>query len=518
MLIAAANLSHAQTSVTSGPYMAQLTTDQKSIPTGESTTIDVFLMDAATMAARPGLTVKAKLTMPSMASMLLDDATVTPAGEPGHYKIQVTFPHTGEYRLALSVQAPGTKPIDLAFSIQPGSGHASSEMSMGGMRMEATLGKWSANREGSGTAWQPDATPMYMRMLPSLGGFELSLMGTVQAGFVNSGGKRGDKAFFSNSMLMLMGRKEVGRGTIGFHLMTSVDPEINGQYGVPNLFQTGETANGKPLVDRQHPHNLYSELAVSYAHPIAKGLTGYVYGGPVGEPALGNVMFMHRSSGMEVPEAPIGHHWFDSTHISFGVATIGVVIESRWKLEASAFNGHEPGENRYQLGPIALNSAAGRLSYNSGREWSFSASHGFLDSPEALSPGVSEHRTTASAAYGHAFANGDSISATATWGQNNGGSRSNGYLGEATYNRGPNAIFARYEQVEKDELANVPAGNYKIDKLLFGNVHTFLKRDGFDYGFGLYAGVYQFPSSLNPFYGKSPVTLGVFIRLRPTQM
>jgi YtkA-like len=521
ILIATASQAMAQQSVTEGPYTAQLITPLKSIPVGESTTLEVSLIDSVSKSVRTGLVVTAKLSMPAMAGMMLDEATVVAGTEPGQYGIRVNFPHPGVYLLAISVRDRGGKEIRISFMLNPGSDSESGMMNMGNMLMKATLGRWSANREGSGTAWQPDSTPMYMLMLPSLGGFELSLMGSIQAGFVDSGGKRGDKAFFSNSMIMLMGRKEIGKGTIGLRLMTSADPEINGQFGVPNLFQTGETANGRSLVDRQHPHNLYSELAMSYAQPLSRGLSGFVYGGPVGEPALGNVMFMHRASGMEVPEAPIGHHWFDSTHISFGVVTAGLVFQNRWKVEASAFNGHEPGENRYELGPIALNSAAGRLSFNPSSECSFSASYGFLDSPEALSPGVSEHRATVSAAYSHAFTNGDTIAATGTWGQNVGAgppTRSNGYLAETTYFRGANAIFARYEQVEKNELANVPVGNYKVHKLLFGNVHTFLKRDGLDYGFGVYGGVYAFPSSLKPIYGSSPLTVGVYLRLRPTRM
>ena len=41
---------------------------------------------------------------------------------------------------------------------------------------------------------------------------------------------------------------------------------------------------------------------------------------------------------MDNPEAPISHHWLDSTHIA---VTAGVVV-SDWKVEASAFRGREP--------------------------------------------------------------------------------------------------------------------------------------------------------------------------------
>jgi hypothetical protein len=317
-----------------------------------------------------------------------------------------------------------------------------------------------------------------------------------------------------------MGQKSTRGGTIGLDFMTSLDPIINGEEGVPDLFQTGETAHGVPLVDRQHPHNLFSELAASYSHPLDNHLSGFLYGGPVGEPALGNVMFMHRASGMEIPEAPISHHWFDSTHISFGVVTAGLVFNNQWKLEGSAFNGHEPGENRYTIGPEALNSASGRLSFNPAEDWSFSASYGYLNSPEALSPGIDEHRLTASAAYSHDFANGDNISSTVYFGQNiveENPTNSNAWLVEATYYHAKEGFFVRFERVDKDELYNIPAGTYTINKLIFGDIHTFCSKDNLEYGFGAFLGLYSFPASLNAYYG-SPITAGVYLRVRPSKM
>jgi hypothetical protein len=57
---------------------------------------------------------------------------------------------------------------------------------------------------------------------------------------------------------------------------------------------------------------------------------------------------MHRASIMDSPEAPITHHWLDSTHITFGVVTAGVVVGD-WKLEASRFRGREPDESRFDI-------------------------------------------------------------------------------------------------------------------------------------------------------------------------
>jgi hypothetical protein len=498
-------------------YIATLITDPKTIPASMATSVEVLVVDTSLSKLTGNLVVTGSLSMPSMEDMSLEAPTVSAGSKRGHYNVRVDFPHPGEYELHLSIRDDSGKTFIVSLTIQANG--------MGGMNdmagMQASLGTWSANREGSGTSWQPDSSPMFMKMLPSLGGFEVGAMGIAEAGYVSDGGKRGDQGFFTDSMIMLMGQRPTGGGTLGLDFMTSLDPIFNGEEGVPDLFQTGETARGVPLVDRQHPHNIFSEIAASYSHPLSKDWTAFVYGGPVGEPALGDVMFMHRPSGLEIPEAPITHHWFDSTHISFGVATLGLVYADKWKLDASVFNGHEPGENRYTIDPIELNSASARIFYNPSRDWSFSSSYGYLNSPEALSPGVDQHRFTVSAAYGRELPHGDNFSATAYFGQilNEGNPTPlDGWLAEATYYHAKDAIFARFERVDKDELYGIPLGNYIVNKLVFGDTHTLYRGGGFDYGLGAYAGLYSFPSSLDPFYGSIPVTFGIFLRIRPAKM
>ena len=398
-------------------------------------------------------------------------------------------------------------------NMSAGGGAMNGMQGMTAMPMKAILGDWSANREGSGTSWQTDSSPMFMKTLPSAAGFEISAMGTAQAGVVNDGGKRGGKGFFSNSMLMLMGRKEVGGGTLGLHFMTSLDPFINGERGVPDLFQNPFTVNGAGVGDRKDPHNVFSEVAVSYSHPLSKDWSGFLYGGPAGEPALGNTMYLHRTSGLEIPEAPISHDWFDGSHISFGVATVGVVYQNKWKVEGSVFNSDEPGVTLYGIGKLALNSASGRLTYNPSRDWSYSTSYGYLNSD------VNQHRLTLSVAYSHAFVHGDTVSATAYFGQNivQGSPNSNAGLVEVTYYHDKDAVFTRFERADKSELIGVPPGNYTVNKLLFGDVHNLYSKDHLDYGLGAYGGVYRFPSALNDAYGKNPLTFGVFLRIRPSR-
>jgi len=387
---------------------------------------------------------------------------------------------------------------------------------MGGMM--GKLGPWSMAREGSGTSWLPDSSPMFMKSLGKQGGFDLSLMGNATVNYADAGGKRGESQLFSNSMPMLMARKEAGGGILSLNLMASADPIFNGQRGYPNLFQTGETAHGQALVDRQHPHDLLSELTLSYSHPVKDGVRWFVYGGPVGEPALGGPMYLHRPSGLENPEAPISHHWFDATHISWGVITAGLNTD-KWQVEASAFNGHEPDENRYSPDPISLNSASARVTYNPTRNLSLQTSYGYLNSPESLEPGVDQHRVTFSGIYNRPLKNGDNFALTALWGRNYRiGEASDAYLLEATLYHGPTSVFARYENVDKDELVGAPAGSYRVNKLILGGVQNLASKSGLDYGIGAYAGVYSFPSSLDPFYGKNPLTLGIFLRVRPSRM
>ena len=517
----------AQETQTAGPYMIQVAAHPDPLPVGKSVPLDAFVMDAKSMAPISGLTLKASLTMPAMAGMAIEPPKVKASGQPGHYKIALNLPMAGDYSLGLSVQSKNQPTTNFSFSLKAGAAGEKSQMGampgmspMNAMQMKGDLGDWPMSREGSGTSWQPDSSPMHMLMLPAAGRYDLSFMGQLQAGYVDAGGKRGEKQDYSNSMFMWMAQRDTGDGRLALHLMMSLDALTNGERGVPNLFQTGETAHGQPLVDRQHPHDLFDEISASYSKPVRGNDRAFLYAAPVGEPALGNTMFMMRPSGMEIPEAPISHHWFDSTHISFGVVTAGYVIADKWKFEASAFNGREPNENRYDIEPMNLKSSSGRITYNPDSNWSLSASYGFLRSPEALDPLINQHRLTASATYNRPFSNGDNFASTAYFGQLivAGQKKSNAFAWENTLSLGRDSLFERFERVDKDELVGVPAGSYTINKLLFGDVHNVEFKNGFEYGLGAYVGVYSFPKSLDQFYGSHPLTWGVFLRIRPQKM
>jgi hypothetical protein len=200
------------------------------------------------------------------------------------------------------------------------------------------------DRMGSGTTWIPDAVALPSKHF-RLGTWDMMLHGFVFAQYDKQSGDRGDVQFGSLNWGMLMASRPFAGGRIQARTMLSFDPATVTEKGYPLLLQSGETFGGEPLHDRQHPHDFLMELGVLYERTIGRGAAMSLYAAPSGEPALGPVAFMHRPSAMDNPTAPLGHHWQDATHISFGVLTAGVFTRTV-KLEASAFNGREPDEER----------------------------------------------------------------------------------------------------------------------------------------------------------------------------
>jgi hypothetical protein len=346
---------------------------------------------------------------------------------------------------------------------------------------------------------------------------------TMEHGFIDAiyddqGGPRGATRSFSTSMLMFMARRELTDGAFGVRLMVSADP-LMGKSGYPLLFQTGETANGvDPLIDRQHPHDLLMEAALTYSRDLSPGSSAFVYVGLPGEPALGPNAFMHRLSAMENPEAPLSHHWLDSTHITWGVLTAGYIVEGV-KLEASAFNGREPDENRYDIEVRALDSYAVRASYNPSERWSLQGSFGRLASPEQLEPTVSVRRTTVSVSYNAPVARW--WQSTLAFGHNvpSSGDASDAWLVESSAAvASALTLFARYEHVAKDELflADQPlyGRTFTIQKFSIGSVYDFAHLAGISLGVGALVSAYSYPASLNASYGSHPTSFMVFMRAR----
>jgi hypothetical protein len=204
-------------------------------------------------------------------------------------------------------------------------------------------------RDASGTAWLPEHTPMY-GLHGRAGAWELMAHGNVFAQFLYEAAAehRGAAQAGSINWAMGMARRTLGAGRFGVRTMLSLEPATIGGCGYPDLLATGEVCDGDSIHDRQHPHDLFMEVAAEYERPLTGTLKGQLYGGLAGEPALGPVAFPHRLSAMPNPLAPTGHHWLDATHITFGVVT-GAVFTPRWKAELSVFNGREPDENRWDF-------------------------------------------------------------------------------------------------------------------------------------------------------------------------
>src|SRR5947209_5962532 len=236
-------------------------------------------------------------------------------------------------------------------------------------------------REGSGTSWLPDSSPMYgyMRMF---GDYMLMLHGAIFPRYTNVSSDRGDDRIDAPNWMMAMFSHAFSENTqLGLRLMMSLDPLTETGRGYPLLLQSGESWHDQPLHDRQHPHDLFDEMSVSLSQKLTGGLSGYVYFGYPGEPALGPPTFMHRPSAMDDPDAPISHHWQDSTHVSFGVATGGVQWKTL-KVEGSIFTGREPDEDRYDFDRPRFDSYSGRISWNPTRDVALQLSHGYIKSPE----------------------------------------------------------------------------------------------------------------------------------------
>ena len=139
--------------------------------------------------------------------------------------------------------------------------------------------------KGSGTSRLPAAEGAMQGLHLRTGDWMLMAHGNVWGVYTDQSGPRGDAMGFVESMAMLSAERGFANGArLELRTMLSLEP-LMGQRGYPNLLATGETAHGEPLVDRQHPHDLFMELAARVDVPLGEGVTGFLYGGPVGEPA-----------------------------------------------------------------------------------------------------------------------------------------------------------------------------------------------------------------------------------------
>ena len=373
----------------------------------------------------------------------------------------------------------------------------------------------------SGTSMNPQAWTMPM-LMPGLGSWNLMLM--VQGFIVDtqqSGPRGADKLYSANAFMGGVQHAFAG-GAFQFETMLSLEPATVTNRSYPLLFQTGETAYGKPLVDAQHPHDFIMSLGFDYAHPLGENTMLQIYYAPVGDPALGPVAYPHRASAAELPEAPLSHHWQDSTHIAYNVLTAAVKYR-KVRLEASGFYGTEPGENRWTIDWGPINSWATRLSYFPTKNWMAQVSVGRLVNPERQSPG-DVVRSTASL---HYTRNG--WSSSLIWGRNHDvvtHHNLNSYLLESVYPvTQKDFVTGRIELVDKDELfANdlsleqqldrTAGSTFRIGAYTAGYTHDIGTFHHIETGLGANLTAYSLPGAIKPYYGDHPYGVNVYLRFR----
>jgi hypothetical protein len=383
-------------------------------------------------------------------------------------------------------------------------------------------------RAGSGTSWLPDAAPM-RAIHARAGDWTFMTHGVVFGMYDKQNGPRGVDHLASLNWAMLMATRQTASSKLQFRAMGSAEPWTLGSEGYPLLLQTGETYKGQPLYDRQHPHDLFMELAVVAERTLTERVGVSLYAAPVGEPAIGPVAFPHRPSAMNDPLAPIVHHWQDATHVTFGVLTAGVFTRSL-RLEASVFNGREPDETRtnFDYEGRSLDSYAARLTWNPSANWSLSGSWAYLESPDAAVPDESMRRAALSVMSAHPFASGAQLNSSFVFGANKHAFSDHlepSYLAESSLQLGGiHNLFARAEYVRKDaeELAlgpTVPEGEFNVMALTAGYLVEVRGASAVRAGIGARGSVNLLPASLSPIYGSAtPTGFAVYVRLAPRPM
>jgi len=484
-----------------------------------------LLIAAKPLAAQgtPRDTVPRKDTMPMPMNMPMGEKTQKKKPDTTRPKIDSTRTPA---KLVMSGMGTSIKRADSARKSMPGMEADDMMIGPAGVNME---------RMGSGTTWTPDAVsiPSRRRML---GSWMLMGHGFVFVQYDKQSGERGDDQFGSLNWGMLMATHDLAGGHFQARTMFSLDPATVSNRGYPLLLQTGETYRGEPLFDRQHPHDFLMEVAALYQHEIAKGLAWSVYVAPSGEPALGPVAFMHRPSAMDNPTAPLGHHWQDATHVSFGVVT-GGIYSPRWQLESSWFNSRDPDEDRWDVDPIKLDSYSGRFTLNPDAHWSIAGGYGFLKSHDALAPEESMHRRTASVLHGTRLGVDGQWASTIVWGSNKHNTEThwtNAFLleSEAILDR-HNTLFGRAEVVKKgaDDLVVdgptvtkngtvlpgfPPLQKFNVGAVELGYVREVARAHWATIGLGGAGTVNFIPASLEAYYGsRHPVGTFIFLRVRP---
>jgi hypothetical protein len=370
----------------------------------------------------------------------------------------------------------------------------------------------------SGTSLNPLAWPMPM-LMQRKGSWSLDYMAQAFLVDTQQSGARGGDKLYSTNWGMASAQHSLGSGQIMFDAMLSLEPATVTNRSYPLLFQTGETAYGRPLTDAQHPHDFVMSLGAHYVRPVGEYMLLNFYYAVIGDPALGPVAFSHRASAAELPQATLGHHWEDSTHIASNVATVGV--KYRWiQLEASGFHGAEPDENRWNIDWGAMDSYSGRLTVLPTKNWTAQVSAGRLTKPEPLEAG-DVVRTTASIHYSRVRSSGAAWSTSAIWGRNHkiatqrADRDTNAWLLETVFPAtGKDFLTGRFEVADKDELFPDQPDAFRVKAITGGYTRDLSTRSNLETGIGANVTGYAIPTAIQPVYGQHPWGVSVYLRVR----
>lgn len=394
-------------------------------------------------------------------------------------------------------------------------------------------------RETSGTAWLPPVTPMY-GVHRAWAGWDVRLngafflQGVFEPRYRHRTGGSATRQAASINWGMFTARRTLRGGRFGIRTMFSAEPWTMPGCGALNLLATGEVCNGDSVHDRQQPHDAFMELAVDYDRPIAAAWRWQVYGGLAGEPALGPPGYPHRASAMPNPVRPMTHHWLDSTHVSFGVVTLGV-HNQRWKAELSTFNGREADERRGDLDLGGFDSFAGRLSFLPTERIALQVSAARLRDVTTEFPFPSQDpvmRATTSAVYHVPFRAGGVWATTLAVGANHVRAAVSGGLLHATsvgaLLETSMTFSGRHTLFGRGEVGGMPAHHlhahqystsvFAVGKLQFGYVRQLRARRGVVPGIGGTVAVSLLSPELAPYYtARTAPSFGVFFSLQPTK-
>ena len=433
-------------------------------------------------------------------------------------------------------------PVDsVQTSQQKGMEHTSEESHV--HEMQSILSRsLPMNLDGSGTSWHPNSTPMEGLHRASAG-WHFMLHGRSFVRYTRqdmfNAGYRGAQTFGAPTWIMGMATKPLSESSqLAFRAMFTAEPITEGLDGYPLLFQTGETYKGIPLVDWQHPHDLIAELSITYSLQFTDKSGMFFYAALPGEPAIGPPAFMHRPSARHLPDSPIGHHWQDATHVTFGVGTLGLIY-GPVKMDASIFTGREPDEERFGFDKPRFDSYSARISVNMSKRWSLQVSRAYIHGPEAHAPEIDMWRTAVALLYGHSSAKGH-FSSAFVWGSNDptgdlgAGNHlhfegRNGthlhahtvtqqsFLLENDLSRDHITFYNRIELLQKD---GAELGIPSLEDTLFwigsgtvGLSKPVMRAKFFDTMVGVQASVYLVPEELQYTYGQSPVSGQFYVRL-----